>query len=102
MELIKLIAHLVSVQKCTERTTTVRNDSGADLLVLRVATPDDTFQRRSRLLHTGAVPFSCAEFAGTGKEARHCFVTITEAGMSHWRKRNPPAARFNATFWAGR
>jgi hypothetical protein len=35
---------MASVQKCTERTRTVRNDSAADLLVLRVATPDDTFQ----------------------------------------------------------
>jgi hypothetical protein len=50
MELTKLIARLVSVQKCTERTKTVRNDFGDDLLVLRVATPDDTFQGRSQLL----------------------------------------------------
>jgi hypothetical protein len=50
MELTKLITRLVSVQKCTERTKTVRNDSGADLLVLRVATPDDTFQGRSQSL----------------------------------------------------
>jgi hypothetical protein len=49
MQLTKLIARVVSVQKCTERTKTGRNDSGADLLVLRVATPDDTFQGRSRL-----------------------------------------------------
>jgi hypothetical protein len=33
-----VIARLVSVQKCTERTKTGTNDSGAVLLVLRVAT----------------------------------------------------------------
>jgi hypothetical protein len=49
MELTKLIARLVSVQKCTERIKPVRNDSGADLLVRRVATLDDTFQGRSQL-----------------------------------------------------
>jgi hypothetical protein len=41
-------------------------------------------------------PFLCADCSGTGEPSRYCFVTITEAGMSHWRKRNPPAARFNA------
>jgi hypothetical protein len=95
MELTKLIARLVSVQKCTERTKTVRNDSGTDLLVLRVATPGDTFQGRSQFRPSaGAV--LCAEFAGTGKGPSYCFVKIGEADMSHCRKRNPPAAQFNA------
>jgi hypothetical protein len=59
MELTKLITRLVSVQKCTERTKTGRNDSGADLLLLRVATPDDTFQGRSQLLPSAGAVSLC-------------------------------------------
>jgi hypothetical protein len=67
--------------------------SGDFRTVRLAATESELF----RVVRDRAGAVSCANRPGTGDRHRHYFAAERwRLGMSHWRKRNPPASRFNA------